>query len=65
MRNYLVAGIKSWNRRVFDTVISRYPGEWSFLSQPEQLTLERVTDLSPRYIFFLHWSYSDIFHITA
>ncbi len=53
---YLVVGSKPWNRRVFDEVISQYPGQWHFFEFGEQLTLDRVQELKPHYIFFLHWS---------
>lgn len=53
---YVVAGRQPWNRRVFDETIRRYPGEWHFVSTPEEVTLEQMQRLSPRYIFFLHWS---------
>lgn len=54
--NYIVAGCKSWNRRVFDEIISRNTGAWTFVSEPGQLisTLNRI---KPRYVFFLHWSW--------
>lgn len=55
-QTYLVVGSKPWNRRVFDEVISHYPGQWYFLEDREQLTPDRVQELQPRYIFFLHWS---------
>lgn len=54
---YLVAGTKPWNRRVFDEVISAYPGVWRYLDRPEDLTAEKVSGFSPRFIFFLHWSW--------
>ena len=54
---YLVAGYKSWNHRIFDEVISKYPGQWHFIGKQEQLTMEEVRLLDPRYIFFLHWSW--------
>ena len=54
---YLVASTKSWNRRIFDDTISAYPGEWYFVDEPGALTAERIETLSPRYIFFLHWSW--------
>ncbi|MEQ9370525.1 MAG: hypothetical protein RIG63_16105 [Coleofasciculus chthonoplastes F3-SA18-01] len=54
---YLVVGSKSWNHRVFDEVISQYPGQWHFFEFGEQLTLDRVQEFKPRYIFFLHWSW--------
>lgn len=54
---YIVAATKPWNQRIFNEVISKYPGLWEFISDPEELTIERITELSPRYIFFLHWSW--------
>ena len=56
-KTYLVAGYKPWNHRIFDEVISKYPGRWHFIGNPEQLSLDTVRALSPRYIFFLHWSW--------
>ena len=55
--NYIVAGAKPWNRRVFDEVIAGYPGVWHFASQPDDLTPDRVASVAPQYIFFLHWSW--------
>ena len=52
---FVVAGCKSWNQRIFDEVISNYPGTWKYVSNPAQLN-EVVNDKYPRYIFFLHWS---------
>jgi len=54
---YVVAGSKSWNHRVFDEVISSFPGTWKYIDKPELLTYEYIKHLSPRYIFFLHWSW--------
>ncbi len=53
----IVAGKGSWSRRVFDEVISHYPGRWRFIQSREELTLEAIRSLDPRYIFFLHWSW--------
>ncbi|MCX6983430.1 MAG: methionyl-tRNA formyltransferase [Lentisphaerae bacterium] len=54
---FIVAGSKPWNRRVFDEEISRYPGRWIFVSEREQLTVELLNQVKPRYVFFLHWSW--------
>jgi methionyl-tRNA formyltransferase len=54
---YVVAGAKPWNRWVFDEVIINYPGKWHFITAPEQLTSELLSNIAPRYIFFLHWSW--------
>lgn len=55
---YVVAGSKPWNRRVFDEVISSfYPGEWHFIGSFNELSIEKLGKINPRYIFFLHWSW--------
>lgn len=56
-QRYLVAGNKPWNRRVFDEVISSYPGEWYFIDSQDELSLEKLQKINPCYIFFLHWSW--------
>lgn len=56
-QRYLVAGSKSWNARIFQQVIARYPGHWAYIDSKEQLTLDFVARIEPRYIFFLHWSW--------
>ena len=55
--NYIVIGSKTWNRRVFDEIITGYPGRWHFISTPDKLVFEVINQLDPRYIFFLHWSW--------
>ena len=57
MTTYVVVGSKPRNRRVFDESISRNPGRWVFLGSRDELTVERLADLGPRYVFFLHWSW--------
>ncbi len=54
---YIIAGIKSWNSRVYDEVIKHYPGKWVFVGDREELTLDFANRVNPRYIFFLHWSW--------
>lgn len=63
--NYIVAGAKSWSRRVFDEVISTYPGRWQYVNRPDDLDSATVSRLAPRYIFFLHWSWKVPSKITS
>lgn len=56
-KTYAVLGCKPWNRRVFDEAIRHLPGRWSYIGSPADLSLDAVEKLSPRYIFFLHWSW--------
>jgi methionyl-tRNA formyltransferase len=53
---YIVATLKPWNIRVYDEVISHFQGNWHLITDPNQLTPERIKEISPRYIFFPHWS---------
>lgn len=57
LKNYLVLGCKPWNRRVFDETLHLLPGRWTYADSAKALTLDFVRKLSPRYIFFLHWSW--------
>ncbi len=57
MANYVVAAIHPWNREVFNQRIAPLPGEWTFIGNPDELDLDRIGPLDPRYIFFLHWSW--------
>lgn len=54
--NYAVVTIKDWNIKLFKEKISKYPGKWHLITSPEDLTLERLKKINPRYIFFPHWS---------
>jgi methionyl-tRNA formyltransferase len=56
-QRYLVAGCKSWHRRVFDEVLCKLSGDWHYVGEREELTLAKVRELRPRYAFFLHWSW--------
>jgi methionyl-tRNA formyltransferase len=54
---YLVVGCKTWNRRLFDECLSKFPGEWKYAGEPAELSLEAIREFRPRYAFFLHWSW--------
>jgi len=56
-KRYLVLGCKPWNRRLFDESLQLLPGRWVYVDSAKSLTLDFVRKLSPRYIFFLHWSW--------
>jgi methionyl-tRNA formyltransferase len=56
-KSYLVLGCKPWNRRAFDAELTRLPGEWAYIGEPEGLTIQAVRRSAPRYIFVLHWSW--------
>ncbi len=55
-QNYIVATVKSWNIDVFNRIIKNYPGVWHLITDPKELTVERIKAIAPRYIFFPHWN---------
>jgi methionyl-tRNA formyltransferase len=57
LSNYLILGCKPWNRRLFEEKLQHLPGRWSYAGSPGEFSEEFVRRLSPRYIFFLHWSW--------
>jgi methionyl-tRNA formyltransferase len=56
-KDYLVLGCKPGNRRLFDEVLRLLPGRWQYVGAPGEFSLSLVNKISPRYIFFLHWSW--------
>ena len=55
--SYIVAGWKSWSKQVFQDVLQKLPGDWHFIGDKEQLTVDNIRNINPKYIFFLHWSW--------
>jgi len=55
MRN-IIATIRKWNHYLFEKKISEWPGEWILIKHPDELTVDRILQIKPRYIFFPHWS---------
>jgi len=53
---YVVATIRPWNIAQYHSSISKLPGSWHLVTDPAVLTIEYLTELKPRYIFFPHWS---------
>lgn len=56
-QNYIVGTIHSWNVSQFDSVLKKYPGTWHLVTKPNELTIEKINKINPRYIFFPHWSW--------
>ncbi|WP_019613211.1 formyltransferase family protein [Psychromonas ossibalaenae] len=55
--NYVVATIKEWNISQYEQQKKKLPGTWHLISTPEQLTIEQLRKINPRYVFFPHWSW--------
>lgn len=56
-RIYAVATTRPWSIKVYNEIIKKYPGEWSLITEPHELTPNKIRNLSPKYIFFPHWSH--------
>jgi methionyl-tRNA formyltransferase len=54
---YIVAGCKSWNQGMFNNQLNELPGQWHYFASQEELTVEALRRLHPRFVFFLHWSH--------
>ena len=54
---YVVATIKPWNIDVYHKTVKNYPGSWHLITDPEDLTVDKIKSIAPKYIFFPHWSH--------
>lgn len=54
---FVVAGCKPWNRRVFDDMLTHFDGDWVFVETPDELDATLRIAPTPRFVFFLHWSW--------
>ena len=57
MSEYIVATVKPWNLSAFERYTPELNGEWHLISSPDELSLEYLSDIKPRYVFFPHWSW--------
>lgn len=55
--NYVVATVKPWNIDAFQRRTPRLAGHWRLIDSADGLTEEIIRELSPRYVFFPHWSW--------
>jgi len=55
--NYVVATVKKWNEKAFSLHTPKIFGNWHLVKSQEELTLDYLEDIKPRYIFFPHWSW--------
>ena len=55
MKNYIFASNKNWHIDYFMHNRKKLPGNWSIVTCSEDLA-DQVANISPRFIFFPHWS---------
>lgn len=56
MNNYIVATSKPWNIEAYNHHSKSFAGKWYLVNSPDMLQ-ELLTKVSPKYIFFPHWSW--------
>lgn len=55
--NLVIAASRLWDSRLPAEVARRTGHECHLVTQPEELTAERLAALAPRYVLFPHWSH--------
>lgn len=55
--HYVVATIKDWHIEAFKDYTKALPGNWHLITDKAQLTQQFLQKISPKYIFFPHWSW--------
>jgi methionyl-tRNA formyltransferase len=57
LKKYIVANIKAWHKKTFQ--LKQYSDfkDWILIESPDELSIERLSEIQPRYIFFPHWSW--------
>lgn len=54
---HVIASTRPWNKQLAERLNSKRLGAFSFISQPSELTPEKLAALDPEYVFFPHWSH--------
>lgn len=59
MDNILIVTIKDWNIKNYFELKEKLVNEYIFhiIENKEELTLENIKRINPKYIFFPHWSW--------
>lgn len=56
-QSYLAVGCKPWAREVFENHLLKRSEKWHLIERREDLSIEKIREMRPRMIFFLHWSW--------
>ncbi|MBW8308965.1 MAG: hypothetical protein K0M45_04925 [Candidatus Paracaedibacteraceae bacterium] len=57
LSNYVIATIKDWHLNEYNRRKETDFKNWRLINHPDKLTMELLTKLNPKYIFFPHWSW--------
>lgn len=55
--SYIVCTVKPWNLAAYARRTPAMPGTWRLVQSPDELTSALLEKISPRYVFFPHWSW--------
>lgn len=55
--NYVLATSREWNESLAKQLDEKTGHTFHLITQTEELTYERLQTISPRYVFFPHWSH--------
>ena len=55
--HYIIASPKPWHAPLAAQMQAQVGGVWHLITTPEELTLEALQAIAPRYVFFPHWSH--------
>ncbi len=65
MKSYVILSHRVWNRDLASKLTDHLGRPFHLISQKDELTVNRLRELDPRFIFAAHWSYripADIFN---
>ncbi len=59
MKNIIIATVKEWNIENYFKLKEKYNNKYDFylITDKEELNLENITKINPKYIFLPHWSW--------
>ena len=57
VKKYIIVSEKKWHDKTFNQVQKCVPAEWIRINNANDLYLQKIDEINPKAIFFLHWSY--------
>jgi methionyl-tRNA formyltransferase len=54
---FVIASSKPWNKNLPENLHAATGQRFQLISNPAEITFEHLKELSPRYVFFPHWSH--------
>lgn len=55
--SYVIATSRKWHESLAERLQNRCDAPFHLIAKRNELTLERLDEIKPRYVFFPHWSY--------